>query len=219
MMPLIPPRDVAARRIDNALLRVRLAGWTAYMRAEAEVRGISVGEGTVFYGRALMRRAPESTVVIGPRCRLRSAIWSNLAGLNRPCVLATLRANAELRLGSECGLSASVISAAQSIVLGDRVFCGANVTITDTDWHGLRPDRRRSRGAASPVTIEDDVWLGMGVTVLKGVTIGQGTVVSAGSVVVDSLPAFVIARGNPAMPVGAIPGPQPHLDAAPAIDP
>jgi maltose O-acetyltransferase len=40
--------------------------------------------------------------------------------------------------------------------------------------------------------------LGGGVIVGPGVTIGDGTVVGAGSVVVRSLPAGVIAAGNPA---------------------
>jgi acetyltransferase-like isoleucine patch superfamily enzyme len=80
-------------------------------------------------------------------------------------------------------------------------MCGANVTITDTNWHPLDwRDRLAGKpGEYAPVVIEDDVWLGMNVTVLKGVTIGRRTVVGAGSIVTRSLPAGVIAAGQPAV--------------------
>jgi len=77
-------------------------------------------------------------------------------------------------------------------------MCGANVTITDTDWHGIPPGERRSPGKAAPVVIGPNVWLGLNVVVLKGVVIGANTVVAAGSVVSRSLPANVIAGGAPA---------------------
>lgn len=40
------------------------------------------------------------------------------------------------------------------------------------------------------IVIEDDCWLGHGVTVLDGVTIGKGSVTLAGSVVTKDIPPF-----------------------------
>lgn len=48
------------------------------------------------------------------------------------------------------------------------------------------------------IVIEDDAWLGVGVTVLSGVRIGEGAVVGAGSVVTKNVPDGAIAVGNPA---------------------
>jgi acetyltransferase-like isoleucine patch superfamily enzyme len=48
------------------------------------------------------------------------------------------------------------------------------------------------------IVIEDDVWLGVGVTVLDGVCIGKGAVIAAGSMVNKSVPAGAIAAGVPA---------------------
>jgi acetyltransferase-like isoleucine patch superfamily enzyme len=105
-----------------------------------------------------------------------------------------------MEIGSDCGLSGTIIGCASSISLGDRVMCGANVTITDTDWHplGWRARAAGVGGETSPVVIGDDVWLGMNVTVLKGVKIGCRTVVAAGSLVTRSLPSDVVAAGQPA---------------------
>jgi acetyltransferase-like isoleucine patch superfamily enzyme len=49
-----------------------------------------------------------------------------------------------------------------------------------------------------PISIGDDVFIGMHSLIMKGVTIGRGTVVGAGSVVTKSLPSYCVAAGNPA---------------------
>ncbi|MBW4612789.1 MAG: acyltransferase [Desmonostoc vinosum HA7617-LM4] len=48
------------------------------------------------------------------------------------------------------------------------------------------------------IVIEDNCWLGHGVTVLDGVTIGQGSVIGAGAVVNKDIPPFSVAVGTPA---------------------
>ncbi len=48
-----------------------------------------------------------------------------------------------------------------------------------------------------PVTVEDGVWVGANVTILKGVTIGRGSVVAAGAVVTRSCPPYSIIGGVP----------------------
>lgn len=48
------------------------------------------------------------------------------------------------------------------------------------------------------ITIEDDCWLGHGVTVTDGVTIGKGSVIGAGSVVTKDIPSYSVAVGTPA---------------------
>ena len=50
----------------------------------------------------------------------------------------------------------------------------------------------------APVIIQDDVWVGANVTILKGVTIGRGSVIAAGSVVNKSTPPYSISGGIPA---------------------
>lgn len=47
------------------------------------------------------------------------------------------------------------------------------------------------------VIIEDDVWVGANVTILKGVIIGRGSVVAAGAVVNKIFPPYSIIGGVP----------------------
>jgi len=178
--------------------RAAAAFYSQLAKASAAYWGVELGADCDFFGRAPFRRTRGSDLVIGDRCIFRSAKWSNPAGVNRPCMMSTLEAGAELRVGAQCGFSGTALVAAESVVLDDGVFCGVNVTIMDTDMHDLHSLNRESRGACSPVHIEENVWIGMNVVVLKGVSIGAGSVVGADSVVTKPIPAGVIAAGNPA---------------------
>ncbi len=123
-----------------------------------------------------------------------SAPDANQGGISRRCILWTVGENAKIKIGDGCGFSGTVINAQREIRIGQGVRCGTNTQIMDSDMH--TDDHRVSD--SKPVVIEDGVWLGMNVLVLKGVTIGKGTLVGANSLVKKSLPANVIATGSPA---------------------
>lgn len=53
-----------------------------------------------------------------------------------------------------------------------------------------------------PVTVEDDVWIGMNCTILPGVTIGRGAIVAAGAVVRSDVAPYTIVGGVPAREIG-----------------
>lgn len=152
-----------------------------------------------------IERTSRGSIEIGKGCCLRSACCSNPVGVFHPVQLATIGAG-KIVIGDNCGISGSVLVAENSITLGKRVFVGAGCTVIDSDCHPLDAEARArgERGRTSPIVLEDDVWLGMNVLVLKGVRIGAGTVVGAGSVVTGDLPAGVVAAGNPARVVGSI---------------
>jgi len=54
----------------------------------------------------------------------------------------------------------------------------------------------------SAIYIEEDVWFGCNVVVLKGVYIGKGAVIAAGAVVNKSIPPYEIWGGVPAKKIG-----------------
>jgi acetyltransferase-like isoleucine patch superfamily enzyme len=186
------------RRWRHGLERMDRMTSAACVSLQAAWWGVEIGEDCSFYGLPLFRRTEGGRISIGDRCRLRSREGSNPVGPVRRCMLATMYPGASIAIGADSGLTGTAISAGESVIIGRRVLCGSNVTITDTDHHGIELRDRRGSPAILPVEIEDDVWLGLSVIVLKGVTIGRGTVVAAGSVVTRSLPAMVLAAGNPA---------------------
>ena len=49
-----------------------------------------------------------------------------------------------------------------------------------------------------PVLIEEDVWCGANVTILKGVTIARGSVIAAGAIVTKNVGEYEIWGGVPA---------------------
>ena len=51
------------------------------------------------------------------------------------------------------------------------------------------------------VVIEEDVWAGANVTILKGVTIGRGCIIAAGAVVTKDMPRYHVVGGVPARPI------------------
>ena len=91
-----------------------------------------------------------------------------------------------------------------SLTIGNNVIFGPAPTIVTGDHRidvigkpiFISYDKLPENDA--PVVIQDDVWAGAHVTILKGVTIGRGSVVAAGSVVNKSTPPYSISGGVPA---------------------
>ena len=53
----------------------------------------------------------------------------------------------------------------------------------------------RNKGAT---IIKNDVWIGLGATIMSGIKIGNGAVIGAKAVVASDVPDYAIAVGNPA---------------------
>lgn len=90
-----------------------------------------------------------------------------------------------------------VILDCAKVTIGDNVLIGPNVGIY-TAGHPLHFELRNEElEFASPITIEDNVWIGGNVVLNPGVTIGRNSVIGSGSVVTKDIPADVVAAGNP----------------------
>lgn len=103
------------------------------------------------------------------------------------------------------GSRASFIASIANIYIGNYVMFGPNVTIRGGNhridivgkyMYNVK-EREKLLENDQDVIIEDDVWVGCNVTILKGVTIGRGSIVAAGAVVTKSCKRYSIIGGNP----------------------
>lgn len=90
------------------------------------------------------------------------------------------------------------------LIIGKKVIFGPNPTIITGDHRidrvgiYIMDSHEKLPQNDAPVIIEDDVWTGANITILKGVTIGRGSIIAAGAVVTKSCPAYSIIGGIPA---------------------
>jgi acetyltransferase-like isoleucine patch superfamily enzyme len=87
---------------------------------------------------------------------------------------------------------------------GDHVFVGPGVTFLNDRTPGRYDELPTPRGA----TIEDDVMIGGGCTIIAGVTIGARSFIAAGAVVTGDVPPGSLVIGVP----GRVRPLPPHLD-------
>jgi Hexapeptide repeat of succinyl-transferase len=185
-------------RLRNTRLRLLEIYSGSWMSISLAIKKVKYGSNLRCWGKMNVVRYPASSIHIGDRCSFRSDNSSNMIGVNRRCMLSTHSQKAVIHIGNGCGFSGTVIGAMEKIDIGNDVLCGANTLITDFDWHGILPhERKTSPGDSRPISIGNNVFIGYGTVVLKGVTIGDNSVIGANSVVTKSIPANVIAGGNP----------------------
>jgi serine acetyltransferase len=106
-----------------------------------------------------------------------------------------------LRIGDRCVIGrGSHIVAHYSIVIGDDVFTGPYVYVTDQNHGYTDPDVPIGRQWPSntAVSIGPGSWLGAGAIVLPGAVLGCNVVVAAGSVVRGVIPDRCVVAGVPA---------------------
>lgn len=85
------------------------------------------------------------------------------------------------------------------ITIGNRVLVGPRVGFY-TPQHPINPEDRAQGGEyVQPIVVEDEVWIGAGVSILSGVTIGRGSIV-----VVRSVPPKTVVAGNPVQIIRSI---------------
>lgn len=80
---------------------------------------------------------------------------------------------------------------------GLKVVTGNHARIVGIPYRNIT-EAIKPKGYDKDVIVEEDVWIGIGVTLLAGVTIGRGATVAAGAVVSKSMPPYCICGGVPA---------------------
>ena len=196
------PRPVAraVHRVANEVIqrgwqRLRLSGAIAPGTRAAERFG-SFGEGSLI-GFPTATIYGERQIHIGTQTMVNT--WVTLAAGYSP-TQTTVPPRA-LVIGDRCviGMRSGIV-AHESITIGDDVWFGQDIYVTDAN-HGYQDPATPpglQLGEHEPVVIGEVVWLGHGSTILAGSRIGRHAVIAAGSVVRGEVPDRAIVGGVPA---------------------
>ncbi len=103
-------------------------------------------------------------------------------------------------IGNNSGIGINAV-VPNNIKIGENVMMGPEVQILVRDHLFDRTDipmivQGFSKNAEC--IIEDDVWIGMNVIILKGRKISKGSIIAAAAVLTKDFPEYSIVGGNPA---------------------
>lgn len=152
------------------------------------------GSGILFpavalYGEAYIRIG--ANVVVGPYCTISAGVMPGHVPDQDPVVTI----GDDVLIGRGSGVVGH-----RSVSIGDGVFTGHNVYVTDAN-HGYEDVHEtigRQFSDPRPVVVGAGSWLGHGSVVLPGARVGEHVAVGAGSIVTGDLPDYSVAVGNPA---------------------
>jgi len=168
------------RLVLNVANRLLLSAYWSVGWVRASVQGVRLGPGAR----------------VSPFAHVKGAYFVGAAEVGRG---VTLGAGSYVNSGYvSSGQIGRWCSLAYNVVIGP--------TEHDPDGWTTSPARAVSRGFppasistdAPPPVLEDEVWIGANVVVLRGVRIGQGAIVAAGAVVTKDVPSMEIWGGVPA---------------------
>jgi acetyltransferase-like isoleucine patch superfamily enzyme len=133
-------------------------------------------------------------VRLGPGARL--AVEGTVQLLRATRIYVAQDARLDIGDGTYLNDSATVVCTGQTRI-GRRCAISLNTAILDGNIHELKINGR-SRPRVQDIAVGDDVWIGLGATLLPGVKVGDRAVIGAGSVVTSDVPSQAVAAGNPA---------------------
>ena len=84
------------------------------------------------------------------------------------------------------------------IEIGDNCLIAPFAYFVDAN-HGIKKNKliNEQELTAMPIKINNDVWLGEGVTVTGGVEVGEGAVIASKSLVNKDIPPYTVWGGVP----------------------
>lgn len=104
------------------------------------------------------------------------------------------------------GPNATILASNAPLEIKGHFMAGPGLTIITGDHRTdirhkymdeVTPEEKLPENDQS-VVVEEDVWCGANVTILKGVTIGKGSIIAAGAVVNKSIGEYEVWGGVPA---------------------
>lgn len=161
------------------------------MGAHVVGRSIRVGKRSKIEAGAYIGMMDEKSkteyILIGENCEIRGA--SQIHSWN-----------GFIEIGDNCSINANtILYGTGGIRIGKNVRIACNTAIVASAHNfSIKSVPISEQGiSCRGITIEDDCWIGAGVTILDGISIGKGSIVGAGAVVTKNIAPFTISVGIP----------------------
>jgi acetyltransferase-like isoleucine patch superfamily enzyme len=182
-----------ARLYQKGMFRLReryesLIAWPL-RRLYWRMQGMRIGKGSRF---GPMKVTWPHQVSIDEGCVLESGIYFKFDGI--------WSKGPRIVIGKQCFIGEHCeFNIRKSIKIGDRTMIASGCRFVDHD-HGFEPGKAIAGQPSfdAPIVLEEDVWIGANVVVLRGVRVGKGAIVGAGAVVTKPVPPYAIVGGVPA---------------------
>jgi len=138
-------------------------------------------------------------IKIGSKTYLRSENFFYHAGMPFPTTLMVDSKDATIKIGKSCNLNGAYIHAKKYISIGNNTLIASGTNIIDSNGHTLKQyNGKRMKDIPKPISIGDNVWIGLNCVILKGTIIGDNCVIGANSVVKGVFEKNSLIIGNPA---------------------
>lgn len=185
--------------LENAVNGLKAALYYRWGRLRAGLQGVRLGPGA--------RISPHATVAgvyfLGEVAVGRDVVIGAGTYMNSGQVMSG-------RIGRYCSI-------AYNVIIGPMEHDPDSWTMSPVQAIDAGFPASAAERSKPPPVIEDEVWIGANVVVLRGVRIGKGAVIAAGAVVTRDVPSMEIWGGLPARRIGER-KPCPDPGTGPATD-
>jgi acetyltransferase-like isoleucine patch superfamily enzyme len=195
----MPLRQELGRRRAALVAGLAQAAWRRFQQAGTVTAGSPAGRRFAAFGPGSLMAFPtgavygEPWIEVGDRCMIAELV-TLCAGMAPGHDLGP---DPVLRLGDRCVIGrGSHIIAHHSIEIGDDVFTGPYVYITDQNHSYADPEI--PVGRQWPINSSVRIGHGTGAVILPGADIGRNVVVAAGAVVRGKVSDHAVVGGVPA---------------------
>lgn len=167
--------------LERIVYRVRL--WRIVLNENIEISSSAVLSGT-----CVMDVSKGGKISIGEQTQIHHGV-----------LLMTYGGN--IQIGNRCSINPyCLVYGHGGVMIGDDVLIAGGCMIIPAN-HRFADNARSIKGQGVTkvgITIESDVWIGHGCSILDGTTIGRGAVIAAGTVVNRDIPPMSVVAGVPA---------------------
>lgn len=113
------------------------------------------------------------------------------------CAICTWHGDVILQDGASIGIGSIVMG---PVLIGEGSACSQNCFIRGQSHHyeDISKNFLRQGVETEQVVIGKNVWIGANSVIPPGVKIGDNSVIGAGSTIIEDVPAYSVAAGNPA---------------------